>query len=148
MLPCSSAPPCGDQGQSHLPRVSQTPHCPKARPCQWGKTETEWRESLAGQIADSLLHVAICPNLYLQHSVSTARGSAPGHRRLPGTLGPYQVAIGRYFLIFHPHVEPWLLQPRDMSTIIIITTITTNFHECISTTYKTGEKSWCALLSW
>lgn len=94
-------------------------------------------------MATTLLHGATLPTLYLQHSVFTARGFAPGHK----TLGPYRVVIGRYSPIFMLYVGPWPLQPRDMSTIttmstiIITTTITTTLHKCILNTYGTGEKS-------
>lgn len=125
----------------------------KARLCQWGKTGTEERESPAGYMASTLLHGAIFPRLNLQHNALTARGFAPGSKMLLCTLDTHRGEKGNFFPAFSPPVGSCPLRPKDMSTIttmstIIITTITTTLHKCISNTYETGEKSWCTLLNW
>lgn len=119
----------------------------KTKACQWGKTGMEERESPAGYTANTLLHGAMPPSLSLHHSVLTARGFAPGCKIPPCISDPQYGEIRKYLPTFSPHVGPWPLKPRDMSTIItmstiIITTITTTLRKSILNSYETGEKSW------
>lgn len=87
-------------------------------------------------MANTHLHGATHPNLHLQYNTLTARGIAPGCKTLPSTLDPYRVVIVRYLPLFKLYVEL-----RDMSTIIIMstiitTTIITTLHKGI---FNTGE---------
>lgn len=87
-------------------------------------------------MANTHLHGATRPTLHLQYNTLTARGIAPGCKTLPSPSDPYQVVMERYFPLFKLYVEP-----RDMSTITIMSTIITT--TIITTLHKdslnTGE---------